>query len=115
MHRNLTWKVRDGLALDSGAFVLGLEAASGISPVVMGKPSPDFFAAALGALDRPPASVVMVGDDLDADVHGAQAAGVRGLLVRTGKFRAADLERGAPPDAVLDSVADLPVWLGLTG
>lgn len=113
MHRNLTWKVRDGLALDSGAFVLGLEAASGVSPVVMGKPSPDFYAAALSALGLPATRVVMVGDDLEADVHGAQAAGVRGLLVRTGKFRPGDLERGAPPDAVLDSIADLPDWLDL--
>jgi HAD superfamily hydrolase (TIGR01458 family) len=114
MHRNLTWKVQDGLALDSGAFVLGLEAAAGVSPVVMGKPSPDFYAAALAALDRPAGATVMVGDDLEADVHGAQSAGLRGLLVRTGKFRPADLERGASPDAVLDSIADLPYWLGVS-
>jgi phospholysine phosphohistidine inorganic pyrophosphate phosphatase len=57
---------------------------------------------------------VMVGDDLEADVHGAQSAGLRGLLVRTGKFRPADLERGASPDAVLDSIADLPYWLGVS-
>jgi len=116
MHRNLTWKVSDGLALDSGAFVLGIEAATGVSPTVVGKPSPAFYAAALAALGLEPSRAVMVGDDLEADVHGAQAAGVRGVLVRTGKFRPTDLERPGPsPDGVLVSIAELPAWLGITG
>jgi len=54
----------------------------------------------------------MVGDDVEADVGGAQALGMHGVLVRTGKFRPAWLESsGVKPDAVLDSVADLPEWL----
>ena len=114
MHRNLTWRVADGLALDSGAFVLGLEAASGVSPTVVGKPSPPFFAAATEELGVPASRVVMVGDDVEADVRGAQAAGLRRVLVRTGKFRPADLDRDdVTPDAVLGSVAELPAWLDL--
>jgi ribonucleotide monophosphatase NagD (HAD superfamily) len=57
----------------------------------------------------------MVGDDVANDVLGAQAAGIRGVLVRTGKFRPSDLERAdATPDAVIDSIADLPslLWEG---
>jgi ribonucleotide monophosphatase NagD (HAD superfamily) len=50
----------------------------------------------------------MVGDDLRADVEGARGAGLRGCLVRTGKFREADLSGDGDPDLVLDSVADLP-------
>jgi len=116
MHRNLTWKVTNGLALDSGAFVLGLEAATGVSPTVIGKPSTAFYGAAVADLGTAAARTVMVGDDLEADVHGAQASGLRGVLVRTGKFRPSDLQRpGPPPDAVLSSVADLPAWLGLDG
>lgn len=116
MHRNLTWKVSNGLALDSGAFVLGLEAASGVSPTVVGKPSGAFFDAATTELGSPTDSTVMVGDDLEADVRGAQAAGLRGVLVRTGKFRPSDLDRpGSTPDAVLDSIADFPAWLGIAG
>ena len=114
MHRNLTWKVADGLALDSGAFVLGLAAASGVTPTVVGKPSAAFYEAALRELGTEPARTAMVGDDLEADVHGAQAAGVRGVLVRTGKYRPSDLDRPGPePDAVLGSVAELPGWLAL--
>jgi HAD superfamily hydrolase (TIGR01458 family) len=114
MHRNLTWRVADGLALDSGAFVMGIEAASGVSPIVVGKPSAAFFSAALTELGVAADRAVMVGDDIEADVMGAQAAGMRGVLVRTGKFRTADLERsGAAPDAVLDSIAGLAGWLDL--
>jgi len=45
-----------------------------------------------------------------SDIGGAQVAGLTGVLVRTGKFRPDDLERGRP-DAVLDSIADVPAWL----
>ena len=38
--------------------------------------------------------VVMVGDDVVSDVGGAQKAGVRGVLVRTGKYRHASSSSG---------------------
>ncbi len=52
----------------------------------------------------------MIGDDVVGDVGGAQAAGLKGALVKTGKFRPADLEGEVKPHAVLDSIADLPRW-----
>ena len=52
----------------------------------------------------------MVGDDIVNDVLGAQAVGLTGVLVRTGKFLESDLAKGRP-DHVLDSVADLPTLL----
>jgi ribonucleotide monophosphatase NagD (HAD superfamily) len=52
----------------------------------------------------------MVGDDIRGDIGGAQEAALRGVLVRTGKFHRGDLTIGIEPDAVLDSVADLPRW-----
>jgi len=51
----------------------------------------------------------MVGDDIVNDVLGAQAAGLVGILARTGKFLPADLERASSqPDRVIASIADLP-------
>ena len=51
----------------------------------------------------------MVGDDLWSDVEGAQRAGLRGWLVRTGKFRGDHLRHAnVTPDRILASVADLP-------
>lgn len=109
MHRNMYWRTSAGLELDTGAYVRALEEATGIEPVVLGKPSPDFFATGVGALGLDAGRVAMVGDDLHNDVLGAQHAGLRGVLVRTGKFRpevlAASDER---PDVVIDSFADLP-------
>ena len=59
-----------------------------------------------------PADAVMVGDDVEADVGGAKAAGMRAVLVRTGKFREATLAAADPlPDGVVDSIADVPVFL----
>jgi ribonucleotide monophosphatase NagD (HAD superfamily) len=54
----------------------------------------------------------MVGDDVESDVGGAQAAGLAGILVRTGKYREAVLERsGIRPWAIVDSIADVPTLL----
>jgi HAD superfamily hydrolase (TIGR01458 family) len=106
--RNRYWKDRDGLMLDIGAFAAALEYGSGKRATLVGKPAPAFFANALASLGVAPAEAAVIGDDLESDVHGGQAAGMKGILVRTGKFRAADLDRAAlSPDAVLDSLADL--------
>ena len=52
----------------------------------------------------------MIGDDIRGDIGGAQSAGIRGLLVRTGKFRPRDLPGEIQPDGVIDSIASLPEW-----
>jgi HAD superfamily hydrolase (TIGR01458 family) len=104
------WRAEDGLRLDAGAFVRALEYAAGRTAVVAGKPDPTFYGAAVEALHLPAEQVAMIGDDIHTDVEGAQLAGLTGVLVRTGKFSASDLGGGVSPDAVLDSLADLPRW-----
>jgi len=105
------WHAPDGLRLDTAPFVMALSHASGVEPIVLGKPAEAFFAAALARLGVTRERTWMIGDDVLADVGGAQAAGLRGILVRTGKFRDGDLERGVEPDLVIDSIAELPrVW-----
>jgi ribonucleotide monophosphatase NagD (HAD superfamily) len=82
----------------------------------VGKPAPAFFAAAVGELGVDPGRVLMVGDDIHADVLGAQDAGLSGALVRTGKFRPSDLEGNATePDHVLDGIGQLPDLLRSQG
>ena len=116
MHRNLYWRTDDGLRLDSGAFLAGLEAAAGVEAEITGKPSPAFFEAALGRLGVAADEALMVGDDIESDVLAAQRAGITGVLVRTGKYLP-ETHRAASgdPDHVLDSFADLPELLGLRG
>jgi HAD superfamily hydrolase (TIGR01458 family) len=105
------WRAPDGLRLDVGAFVAALERASGLEAVVLGKPARPFFDAAVSLLGSPPEQVLMIGDDIVGDVRGAQDAGLRAALVRTGKFREQDLHGSTRPDQVLDSIADLPrLW-----
>jgi HAD superfamily hydrolase (TIGR01458 family) len=111
MHRNRYWRTAQGLQLDAGAFIAGLEYASGVAATICGKPAAEYFHAALEPLGVPASRALMVGDDIENDVMGAQAAGLTGVLVRTGKFRAEDLERGRP-DHVLDSLGDLPGLIG---
>lgn len=109
------WQAPDGLRLDAGAFVTAFEYASGIKPIVLGKPAAEFFHTALAQLGVAAANAVMIGDDIRGDIEGAQAAGLHGVLVRTGKFREADLSGQITPDVVIDSIAELPAWWSAQG
>lgn len=107
--RNRYYRGADGLVLDQGPFVAALEAASGREAILVGKPSADFFRPALASLGAAAGESAIVGDDLEADVGGGMAIGMRGILVRTGKFRDGDLARSrVHPDAVLSSFAEVP-------
>jgi ribonucleotide monophosphatase NagD (HAD superfamily) len=54
----------------------------------------------------------MVGDDVESDIGGAKNAGLRAVLVRTGKFREEALTSAAvKPDDVVASIADVPALL----
>jgi HAD superfamily hydrolase (TIGR01458 family) len=101
----------DGEHLDTGGWVRLLEYASGRRARVLGKPSPDFFLLPLAAIGRTPASALVVGDDVDADVAGAGVIGAASVLVRTGKGGRAGPGGAASPDATVDSVAELPELL----
>lgn len=106
--RNRYYRGLDGLLLDQGPFVAALEYAAGREATLVGKPSPAFYAAALRHMGVAAAQAAVVGDDLESDVGGGQAAGLRGILVRTGKFREEDLARSSTrPDAVISSLAEL--------
>jgi HAD superfamily hydrolase (TIGR01458 family) len=112
MHRGLYWRTSQGLQLDSGAFVAGLEQAAGTHAEVVGKPAPAFFAAALAHLGADASGTVMVGDDVENDVLAAQRQGLTGILVKTGKYLPrAHREASGRPDHILDSFADLPALL----
>jgi HAD superfamily hydrolase (TIGR01458 family) len=104
LQKNRYWRKVDGLALDAGPFVAALEYASGKSATVIGKPEKSFFRIALEDLGLGAREVAMVGDDAETDVVGAQAAGLSGILVKTGKYRPG--AEGAP-DLILESFADL--------
>ena len=108
LQRNRVWQREDGLSLDAGPFVVALEYAIGRQATVTGKPSPAFFRSALDELGVGASAAAMIGDDIEADVGGALDAGLDGVLVRTGKFRADVLDAsGITPTLVLGSIVDL--------
>ncbi len=110
LSRDRYWLRGDRLVLDAGPFVAALEYATGKSASVAGKPSPAFFAGAVRSLglEGRESDIVMVGDDLWADIEGAQRAGLQGWMVQTGKFREDVLRKsGVVPDRLLKSVTDL--------
>ena len=112
LSRDRYWRRDDGLVLDMGPFVAGLEYACGVTAEIAGKPSRVFYDMVATALDPageiPRGTIAMVGDDVWSDVGGAQQAGLQGWLVRTGKFREDALAGSrVTPDRVLDSVTGL--------
>jgi HAD superfamily hydrolase (TIGR01458 family) len=114
LQKNRYWLRADGLSLDVGPFVAALEYATRRDAVVVGKPARSFFELVLSEFDAEPGAAAMVGDDVESDVGGALAAGLAGVLVRTGKYRDDALRAsGIQPTAILDSIADLPALLGV--
>ncbi|ACK49564.1 HAD-superfamily subfamily IIA hydrolase like protein [Methylocella silvestris BL2] len=94
------------LSLDAGPFVAALEFASGKKPLVLGKPAPAFFKLAVESMGLDMEDVAMIGDDAESDVGGAMAAGLMGVLVRTGKYRPGQEERLAePPTSIEDDLS----------
>jgi HAD superfamily hydrolase (TIGR01458 family) len=106
LQHNRYWRRADGLALDVGAYAAALEYASGKEAVTVGKPANAFFQYAMDDMDLERG--VMIGDDVEADVGGAMAAGLAGVLVRTGKYRQDALTMRVTPTAIVDSIEDVP-------
>jgi len=111
LQKDRYWLGRTGLELDAGPYVAAIEYATGQQAIVYGKPEAAFYRAALpstaasAATAAPPA---MVGDDLWADIAGAQRAGLQGWLVRTGKFREDVLAgSGVQPDRISSSIVEV--------
>jgi HAD superfamily hydrolase (TIGR01458 family) len=111
--RNRSFREADGrLSLDAGPFVAALEYAAGREALVLGKPAPAFFHAAVDSLGSAPTETVMIGDDVEADICGAEHIGIHGILVRSGKYEPGDEDRIDPrPDLVVADLAEAVDWI----
>ena len=110
LQKNRYWSTGGSLSLDAGPFVAALEYAAGKRARVVGKPEKCFFELALQEMELEPGEVAMVGDDPESDVAGAKSAGIFGVQVKTGKYRAGDEEKA---DLAVESFARLPEAFGL--
>jgi 4-nitrophenyl phosphatase len=95
----------------TGAIAAALRTSGGAEPVCVGKPEQRFFRAAMRRLGVPADRVLVVGDSLDADIAGGQAAGARTALMLTGVNRARPGAAGPRPDYVFGSLPELTGFL----
>ncbi len=93
------------LSMDAGCFVSALEYGSLKKAMLIGKPSASFYHMACESMGVAPNKCMMIGDDIEGDIEGAQNAGLEATLVKSGKFDAKDLQKGIKPDRVIDSIA----------
>jgi HAD superfamily hydrolase (TIGR01458 family) len=113
LQRNRYFRKGEALWTDVGPLAALLAYAAGRETHVLGKPAPLLFDAIAEEAGVARDRMLMVGDDVEFDVSAAITLGLGGVLVRTGKYRPGDEDTAHPvPTAVLDSVADLPGWLG---
>ena len=74
----------DGYEPGAGSILAAIETASGVAPLVIGKPQPDLIRMALEVLGSDPETTFMLGDQIETDIIAGQAAGLKTILVRTG-------------------------------
>ena len=103
------WRAKTGLQLDVGPMIKAFEYATDKRAIVTGKPAIEFFQSAISLLGTHE-EIIMIGDDIRGDIEASRRAGLKAILVRTGKFTDHDLDSGITPDAILDSIAQLPDW-----
>jgi len=107
-NEDATFPTADGLVPGAGAIVGALRGMGFAAEHVVGKPSPVAFEVALDLLGLPAKRVLMIGDRLDTDIAGAQAAGLDSALVLSGVDSLDDIARsGVHPTWVAASLADL--------
>lgn len=108
LEKDRFWETENGLTIDAGFFVAGLEYVTGKKAHIVGKPNTEFFNKALQNMGANPSETAVIGDDIFSDIGGAKNAGLMSILVRTGKYRKELVERsGVKPDYVIDSIADI--------
>ena len=112
LSRNRYYRKAGTMVTDVGGVAALLAFTGGREPETFGKPSRLLFEAIAREVSSNIAEMVMVGDDAEVDVSASIALGMKGVLVKTGKYRAGDEARVSPaPSAILDGIGDLPAWL----
>jgi phosphoglycolate/pyridoxal phosphate phosphatase family enzyme len=83
-NRDPVYPTERALRPGAGSIVAAVEAASGVTPVSIGKPEPYLFEEAARVVEREPAEAIVIGDNLGTDIAAAVALGARSVLMLTG-------------------------------
>ena len=112
LHKNRYWLKNEKIVLDLGPFVSLLEYASNKKAIIVGKPNKTFFSIASNDFNLNNSNIAVIGDDINADVKGAQDANMIGILVKTGKYIENEIKNNQiKPDLILDSFSDILNYL----
>ncbi|MGR9087591.1 MAG: HAD-IIA family hydrolase, partial [Gammaproteobacteria bacterium] len=86
-----TLPTEHGITHGNGAILAALETATGVPPLIIGKPEPIMYQQAMKLLGSEPSETVAIGDRLETDILGAVRAGIRSLMVLSGISSKEDL------------------------
>jgi 4-nitrophenyl phosphatase len=109
---DVVYPTEEGLIPEAGTTLAALQAATGVSPTIIGKPERHLFDLALARLGRRPAETAVVGDRLETDIRGGQRAGLKTILTTTGVDNEKSIvEKGIEPDWVVSGPDQLVNFL----
>ncbi len=105
---DVVYPTEEGLVPEAGTTLAALQAATGVKPLVIGKPERHLFDLAVAHMGSHPSTTAVVGDRLETDIAGGQRAGLTTILTTTGvDDEAAIAKKGIRPDWVVHSPAGL--------
>ncbi len=105
---DLLCPTEEGLVPEAGTTLAALEAATGVSPIVIGKPARHLFDMAVAAMGSQRATTAVLGDRLETDILGGQRAGLRTVLVTSGVDDERTIpQKGIEPDLVVSGLEEL--------
>ncbi len=81
---DVTFPTERGITHGNGAVLAAIQAATGVTPIIIGKPEPIMYQLAMARLEADPATTAAIGDRLETDILGAVRAGIRSVLVLSG-------------------------------
>jgi 4-nitrophenyl phosphatase len=97
-----------GVTHGNGAILAALQAATGVSPTIIGKPEPIIYQQAMELLGVDMDYTIAIGDRLDTDILGAVRTGIRSVLVLSGITREEDLKYvDYAPDWVVPDIREI--------
>jgi 4-nitrophenyl phosphatase len=91
-NRDAVYPTERGLRPGAGAVAAALEAASGVTPLSIGKPAPNLLELAAEAVGRSASEAVMIGDGIATDLAASRAVGARCIFMLTGVTTRAEVE-----------------------
>ncbi|UCG23789.1 MAG: HAD-IIA family hydrolase [Chloroflexota bacterium] len=109
---DITFPTEYGPLPGAGSMLSFLETATGVPPLVLGKPGKPIFEEALRLLSGTTKDTVMVGDRLGTDIAGGHAAGMRTILLLSGISRLEDVDSSqVKPDWILNDLQALTEFI----